>query len=110
MPDWSIKIVPSDSGVGAAFVPDLQGYQQGDALPAQQDDLVSWNNTTKDTHRIGLLNDSATKLAGTFETDPIPAGESSKPSYDTAQLGTITYYCMIHPKESGTIIVTAVPT
>lgn len=113
MADWSIKIVPSGTGTGAAFVPDLQGAQPGDPLQAQQDDLVSWNNTTKQSHQIGLPNDPLTGLAQTFVSDPIPAGESSRPSYDTGQIGTINYYCMTHPTEAterGTIIVTAVPT
>jgi plastocyanin len=113
MPDWSIKIVPSDTGAGAAFEPDLQGAKQGDPLQAQQDDLVSWNNTTKDSHQIGLPNDPLTGLAEDFVTDPIPAGGSSRPSYDTAVLGTINYYCLTHPTEPterGTIVVSAVPT
>src|SRR5437763_2386969 len=51
MADWSIKIVPAASGGGAAFQPDLQGYKPGQALPAQQDDLVTWNNTTNEAHQ-----------------------------------------------------------
>ena len=46
-------------------------------------------------------------------SDPIPAGDSSRPAYDTSQLGTINYYCLIHQTElteRGTIVVTAVPT
>lgn len=102
MPDWSIKIVPSDTGGGAKFDPPV--------LNAQQDDLVSWNNTTNDTHQIGLPNDPLTGLAEDFVSDPIPADESSRPGYDTATLGTINYYCLIHPTERGTIIVSEVPT
>ena len=49
MPDWSIKIIPSAHG--AAFVPDLHGAQPGDPLRTQQDDLVTWNNTTRDSHQ-----------------------------------------------------------
>lgn len=102
MPDWSIKIVPSGSGKGVQFVPPV--------LNAQQDDLVSWNNTTNDTHQIGLPNDPVTGLVEDFVTKPIPPNESSRPGYDTAKLGTINYYCLIHPTERGTIVVTAVPT
>lgn len=117
MPDWSIKIVPSDSGVGAAFVPDLNEAQQGDPLLAQQFDLVSWNNTTNDTHQIGLPNDPLSGLA-VFETEPIPAGRSSSPLYNVAQPNvspsppawTITYYCLLHPSEKGTISATVIAT
>ena len=56
MPDWSIKIVPSSSGSGAAFQPDLQGYGPGAPLPAQQDDLVTWANTTGQTHKPSLTD------------------------------------------------------
>jgi plastocyanin len=107
MPDWSIRIVPSDTGEGAMFDPPV--------LNTQQDDLVSWNNTTNDTHQIGLPNDPLTGLAEDFVSEPIPADESSRPGYDTATNATsfpvtITYYCLIHPSERGTIIVSAVPT
>jgi plastocyanin len=109
MPDWSIKIVSSDNCDGATFDPPV--------LNTQQDDLVSWNNTTKDTHQIGLPHDPLTGLAEDFVSDPIPANQSSRPGYDTAPQATpedfpvtITYYCLIHPSERGTIIVSAVPT
>ncbi|MDX6529960.1 MAG: hypothetical protein QOH41_2250 [Blastocatellia bacterium] len=104
MPDWSIKIVPTVSGKGATFVPAV--------LNAQQDDLVGWNNTTKDTHQIGLPNEPTTGLAEDFVTNPIPPNESSRPGYDTANLGTINYYCLTHPDEPterGQIVVTPVP-
>ena len=112
MPDWSIKIVSASSGGGAAFQPDLQGYSQGDPLPAQQDDLVSWNNTTDDTHQpwptdsnYNPLSDADVLPRGsaTYLSDPIPAGKSSRPSYDVAQpdgspqTWTIYYFCKLHP-------------
>lgn len=111
MPDWSIKIVPSDTGGAAEFDPPV--------LNAQQDDLVSWNNTTNDTHQIGLPYDPhpLTGLVEDFVSDPIPPDQSSRPGYDTAPNAastdfpvTITYYCLKHPLERGTIIVSAVPT
>lgn len=130
MPDWSIKIVPSSSGNGAAFMPDLKGAKQGDPLPAQQDDLVTWNNTTKDTHQpwptdanYQPLPDSAVLPRGSsgYLSDPIPGGESSRPSYDVSQppgppppdSWTVYYFCKLHPMvttERGTISATIVPT
>jgi len=130
MPDWSIKIVPANSGSGAAFQPDLNGYEPGDPLIAQQDDLVSWNNTTGDTHQpwptdsnYNPLSDADVLPRGgpNYLSDPIPGGQSSRPSYDVAQPGTtpapsswiVYYYCKLHPTietERGTIEATVPPT
>jgi hypothetical protein len=131
MPDWSIKIVPSNSGSGAAFQPDLNGYEQGDALIAQQDDLVSWNNTTDDTHQPWPTDSNYNPLSEAevmprggpnYLSDPIPGGESSRPSYDVAlpaglppppNSWTVYYYCKLHPTietERGTIEATTPPT
>ena len=130
MPDWSIKIVPASSGGGAAFQPNLQGYDQGDPLPAQQNDLVSWNNTTHDTHQpwptdsnYNPLSDAEVMPRGgpNYLSDPIPAGDPSRPAYNVTQPSTtpppgnwtIYYYCKLHPDittERGTIEAIALPT
>ena len=127
MPDWSIKIVPASSGGGAAFQPDIQGYNQGDPAPAQQDDLVTWNNTTDDTHQpwptdsnYNPLSDADVLPRGsaTYLSDPIPAGKSSRPSYDVAQpdgspqTWIVYYFCKLHPTidtERGSIEATIPP-
>ena len=123
MPDWSIKIVSTGSGAGAAFVPDLVGAKPGDPLQAQQDDLVTWNNTTKQTHQpwptdsnYKPLPDSQVPRGSTnYLSDPIPAGQSSRPSYDVAQPSgspqswTVYYCCKQHPTERGKIIATVIP-
>lgn len=122
MPDWSIKIVPSTTGEGAAFLPDLKGKQPGDPLEAMADDLVTWNNTTKDDHQpwpadstyTALPNDEVLPRGGpNYLSDIVPAGGSSRPSYDVAQPSaepkqwTVYYICALHPdvkSERGTII------
>ena len=122
MPDWSIKIVRSNTGTGAAFQPDLQGKKQGDPLEAMADDLVTWNNTTDDQHQPwpadssynALPNDQVLPRGGpNYLSDIIPAGGSSRPSYDVAQpktnpqTWTVYYICALHPyveSERGTII------
>lgn len=127
MPDWSIKIVPSISGSGAAFQPDLQGFQQGDPLVAQQDDLVTWANMTGDTHQPWPTDDSYNPLPETevlprgsanYLSDPIPPDESSRPSYDVSQPSTnpntwtVYYFCKLHPTvetERGTIAASVPP-
>jgi hypothetical protein len=128
MADWSIKIVPANSGSGAAFQPDIQGYGQGDALIAQQDDLVTWSNTTGDTHQPWMtdslynpLSDAAVLPRGStnYMSDPIPPDEASRPSYDVAQPATqpnnwtVYYFCKLHPMivtERGTIEAAIPPT
>lgn len=128
MADWSIKIVPASSGGGAAFQPDLQGYKPGDPLPAQQDDLVTWNNTTKETHQPWQTDSQYQPLSDAwvkqypylYLADAIPGGQSSTPSYDVAIPGgvappntwTVYYYCKTHPtriSERGTIAATVPP-
>ncbi|HJQ27142.1 MAG TPA: hypothetical protein VKA60_24855 [Blastocatellia bacterium] len=103
MPDWSIKIIPGSKG--ATFAPN--------PLPAEQDDLVSWNNTTDDTHQIEVTAPEQNP----FRTHPIPAGEPSSPAYDVAQPPkskpanwTATYRCILHADEQGTIKARIVPT
>lgn len=124
MPDWSIKIISTSAG--AAFVPDLQGANPGDPLQAQQDDLVTWNNTTGDSHQPWPTDSSydplpAERGSANYLSDEIPPGESSRPSYDVAQPvtdpppdnWTVYYYCKLHPTvetERGTIEATTVPT
>lgn len=130
MPDWSIKIVPSQSGSGAAFQPDLQGYNPGDPLPAQQDDLVSWNNTTDDEHQPWPTDSNYNPLSEAdvlprggpnYLSDPIPGGDSSRPAYNVTQPSStpapdtwiVYYYCKLHPdieSERGTIAAIAPPT
>lgn len=124
MADWSIKIVNAKDG--AAFQPDLKGYDPGDPLPAQQDDLVTWNNRTKEAHwpwqtdsAYCPLSEEWVKGHSTlYLSDAIPAGRSSRPSYNAAQpegkppSWTIYYYCKLHPdreSERGTMQVKVVP-
>ena len=129
MADWSIKIIPAASGRGAAFQPDLQGYGPGDPLPAQEDDLVTWNNTTEDEHQPWPTDSNYSPLSEAvvlprggpnYLSDPIPAGNSSTPAYDVAQPNTtpppdswtVYYYCKLHPmitSERGTIEATVPP-
>ena len=127
MPDWSIKIV--QTGSGAAFVPDLAGAKPGDPLQAQQDDLVTWNNITNDSHQpwpsdanYNPLPDSQVLPRGSanYLSDVIPPQSSSRPSYDVAQPAgppppptwTVYYCCKLHPgvaSERGTIVGTVPP-
>lgn len=119
MPDWSINIITS--GGGAAFVPAVDGAKPGDPLNTMQDDLVTWNNKTKQTHQpwpatqsgSPLPDDQVPRNSPLYLSDPIPGGESSRPTYDVSQptdatpppsVWTVYYICKLHPDEQGTIV------
>ncbi|HYX27883.1 MAG TPA: hypothetical protein VE863_04900 [Pyrinomonadaceae bacterium] len=127
MADWSIKIVPAPenevcNGEGAAFQPNIAGYDVGDPLPAQQADSVSWSNQTDDEHQpwptdanYNPLSEAVVLPRGSanYLSDPIPAGEPSTPAYWCAQAGTVYYFCRLHPNmkcERGSIDVSDQPT
>lgn len=141
MPDWSITIVEGADGK-TRFAPDQTGVKPGGALQAGQDDLVSWNNTTDQTHQPWPTKQDFTPLpakqvqrgSALYLSDPIPPGESSRPSYNVAQppappsktppsktpstkptpptQWTVFYFCKNHPNaksERGTIRAKVVP-
>jgi plastocyanin len=89
VPDLSIRILSTEGGV--AF----------DPCSAPPSSTVTWNNQTRQTHQI---------TSGTFSTDPILAGMSSRPDFviDFQASGTIDYFCTLHENEAGTIVVTPV--
>jgi hypothetical protein len=115
MPDWSIKIVPSTSGIAgvlADFVGDVVGATAG-SFDVQQGDLVSWNNTTKDEHwpwpvasatappAIPLPPGSPVLVSGSVQ----PATSSDWYNVAAATGTTIFYCCRIHPAERGKLVV-----
>ena len=98
--DWSIKIVPVSPGV-AGFLPDVLGAQVGESLQAQRCDIVTWGNTTTDTHQP-VRTDNGQPLCA-----PIAAGGSSAPQFVVVDpVGTtIKYTCTFHKEEIGFITV-----
>jgi hypothetical protein len=124
MPVWSIKIIPSTSGIAdepVAFVPDLPGAKPGESLKVLSGDLVSWNNTTNDTHQPwptdaqgNLLKEEPDGPVGergtaNYLSDPIPGNASSRPSWTVVQItsgqNTINYCSRKYPKVTGTIVI-----
>ena len=82
---WSITILDMGNGQ-IAFLPAVPGAQLNQPLGANKNDLVTWNNTTNQT-----LTLQASNPAGTFLTDPIPAGQVSDPIFKVA--ASVTYAC-----------------
>jgi hypothetical protein len=118
MPDWSIKIGPPGAKAPtlAVFTPDVYGQKPNDpVLHASDGDLVTWNNTTGDTHQpwpadanFDPLPDAQVSMAnGNYLSDPIPAGFSSSPSYNvvlpTTPGNILNYCCKLHKGEHGQI-------
>jgi len=93
MPDFSIRILPSNGG--AVF----------DPMSVPPGSGVTWNNLTGQTHQI---------TSGTFSTELIgPKGtptSSSRPDFEIgpSATGPIPYACTLHENESGTIEIEAV--
>lgn len=129
MPDWSIKIVPSTSqiaGATAEFIPDLDDARPGDTLVAQENDLISWNNTTgqpcqpwpTDAAGNPLPDSQVSTAIGNYLSDEIPPGRSSSPAYVVVMQTSgsppidkplITYCCKKNPRIRGAIEVTRIP-
>lgn len=118
MANWIIEIVPPGSKGKAGFLPPLAGDKPGDPLQAQQNDVVTWYNRTKKTHQPWPLGpdgkpvpDGPNMKPGkpNYMSDPIPPGQASSLFFALANVGTLKYCCKDHPKELGSIIVTAMP-
>ena len=119
MPDWSIKIVQIPGGV--QFIPDVPGGKAGDPLVVQEDDIVSWNNTTGQPHQpwpievtfnIGLDTSvgNVQSPVTLYLSDPIAPNQSSSPGFSVPVLpGTIHYCDLNNPQARGTITITAIP-
>lgn len=114
MADWSVNIVQTTTGE-TEFV--IDGGQPGQALEADQGDLVSWYNKTNDRHQLWETDEDYNPLGQSGLPGLIKPGLSSD-AYDCAQplwgpsSWTVYYYCSLHPenlKERGVIEVTALP-
>src|SRR5437588_3547742 len=90
MADRSINISTSETGK-TQFTPDPANYQAKD--------VVSWANRTNEAHQIAI--------SGQTFTDKIESFTSSSPAYICPAAGPISYKCVIHDNESGTINIVA---
>ena len=67
-----------------------------ETLTVKVGDTVTWTNQDSAGH-------SATADDGSFDTGVLAKGQSGSVTFDKA--GTYTYYCSVHPRMKGTIIV-----
>jgi hypothetical protein len=129
VPDWLIRIVPAaipTPDAPAAFQPVLAGSKPGDPLAVQDDDIVTWSNTTGEPHwpwqtdenYVPFSDDKVQNDPKLNLSNPIQPGKGSRPSYNVLipnaaakpPSGTIYYCCKYHLQERGQLLVTAAPT
>jgi plastocyanin len=95
MAAWSVNIVPGNKpGDPAEFISHNQPSAPAGTLYVDPGDVVSWNNTTRNNHHVSLLQDQPVVTPG-HQTSAWLAPAS----------GTVTYHCLIHQNETGTIVV-----
>jgi hypothetical protein len=93
---WSIKIIDLGNGT-VTFQPEVPGAQQGQPLGVSSGDLVTWNNTTNKS--LTLQSDPA----GTFLTNPIPAGQVSDPIFKVT--ASVNYACTNPTEQKHSIMI-----
>ncbi len=109
MPTWSVDIVPgTNTGGPATFVAQNQPSAPVGTVYTDPGDAVSWNNTTGQDHCISLLANP--NMQATDPNNPglvIPRHQT--PAFIVSNGGTaavsVPYTCLIHPNETGTIVV-----
>ena len=107
---WSVNIVSgSNPGDPATFIAQNQPSAPPGTLYADSGDAVSWNNTTQQNHQPVQTNSNGQvpmPLGGLLWA-PVTPGHQTPAWIVTGSAGTsVTYTCLIHPQEQGTITVT----
>jgi|SRR5690349_13881319 hypothetical protein len=103
---WSIKISQNRDGT-VTFQPDVPNSHPNQPLGVQQNDTVSWNNTTNQTLTLQSI-----APAGLYLTDPIPAGQVSDPMFSVGTIpnnGTSVAYSCVSPSQHRHSIVVVNP-
>lgn len=107
---WSVQIVPgANQGAPAVFVAQNQPTAPAGSLYADPGDAVSWDNTTTQDHQPVQTNSNGLvpmPLGGLLWA-PVTPGHQTSAWIVTGSANTaITYTCLLHPQEQGTINVT----
>jgi hypothetical protein len=106
---WSVDIVAgTNPGDPATFVAQNQPAAPVGTIYADPGDIVSWNNKTTQDHQPVQVN--LNPPLGTLVWPAItPRHQTSAYVVGENPGTTITYNCLLHPSETGTIVVTPIP-
>ena len=105
---WSVNIVAgTNPGDPATFVAQNQPTAPAGTIYVDPNDLVSWNNTTAQDHQPvqkGLI-----APLGTLVWPVVTPGHQTDAYVVSGNSGTtISYTCLLHSSEQGTIVITPV--
>jgi hypothetical protein len=106
---WSVDIVAgANPGDPATFVTRNQPAAPVGTTYADPTDIVSWNNTTTQDHQPVQVNLSPP--LGTVVWPPVTPGHQTDAYVVSGNSGTtISYTCLLHSSEQGTIVITPLP-
>jgi hypothetical protein len=112
---WSVDIVAgTNPGDPATFVAQNQPTAPVGTIYADPGDIVSWNNTTAQDHQpiqTNLLPPLGTAPLGTLVWPVVTPGHQTSAYVVSGNSGpTISYTCLLHPSEQGTIVITPITT
>ena len=101
--DTAVSIAKGSGGSASAACVTTNNCFTPNPVRVSPGDTVTWTNadTSPCTVRSGTL-DNATAV---FESGLIKPGETFSHTFTTADIGTINYFCEIHPWMAGQVIV-----
>jgi plastocyanin len=106
---WSVDIVAgANPGDPATFVARNQPAAPVGTIYADPGDVVSWNNTTTQDHQPVQTN--LIPPLGTLVWPVVTPGHQTDAYVVSGNSGTtISYTCLLHSSEQGTIVITPAP-
>jgi hypothetical protein len=111
---WSVNIIAgANPGDPATFVAQNQPTAPAGTIYADPGDVISWNNTTTEDHQpvqINVIPPLGTLPLGTLMWPAVTPGHQTDAYVVSGNPGaTISYTCLLHSSEQGTIVITPVP-
>ena len=105
---WSVNIVAgTNPGDPATFVAQNQPTAPVGTIYADQFDIVSWNNATAEDHQP--IQNPLDPPLGTLVWPVVTPGHQTSGYVVSGAPGTtISYTCLLHSSEQGTIVITPV--
>ena len=105
---WSVNIIAgANPGDPATFVAQNQPNAPVGTIYADAGDVVSWNNTTAQDHQPVQAPLPLVPPLGTLVWPVVTPGHQTSAYVVSGNSGaTISYTCLLHPSESGQIVIT----